>query len=321
MTTPVTAPAPEEVEDAVLARLAALRGRLGGDLGAAFDGLAARLRLFEGRAGEGYFSHPPALPVLELPVWIAAHLTRRGAALPPGRALDLAESAAAGYLRVRMEDDWFDEGVGEPHEAAMLAQALFARHAALIARGLSPGSPYWALFEEVWAGYGEAMLLERRLHRGEAPHDAAAFRRVLARTRPLVLPAAAALFGAGREADLDALERVLEPLAASHQLFTDLLHARKDRAAGNATHALFRLGVAGGDSAALGAALFAGGGFGAILADARRELDAARAAAAELSAPELARCLERRAEHMAATEERIVLALLTGAPAGGAAPR
>ena len=327
---PPLSPLPEGVEDAVLARLAALRGRLGPELGGAFDRLAARLRLFEGRAGEGYFSHPTALPVLELPVWIVGHLARCGAAAPPGRALNLAEAAAAGYLRVRIEDDWFDEGVGEPGEAAMLAQALFARHGALLAPELRAGGEFWALFEEVWLGYGEAMLLERRLHRGEAPHDAEAFRRVLARSRPLVLPAAAALFAAGRPEDLGALERVVEALAAAHQLFTDLLHAQRDRAQGNTTHVLFRLGArGGGDAAALGAALFAGGGFDAIMGDARAELSRAQLAASELDAPELTRFLERRGQWMTEIQTRIILALLTVPPAavppaapaaGGGAP-
>lgn len=317
----------EGLEDAVLGRLGALRGRLGAELGGAFDRLAARLRLFEGRAGEGYFSHPAALPVLELPVWIAGHAARRGAAGPSSttrttRALALAEAAAVGYLRVRIEDDWFDEGIGEPGEAAMLAQALFARHQALLSRELPADRGFWALFEEVWLGYGEAMLLERRLHRGEAPHDADAFRRVLARSRPLVLPAAAALFAAGREGDLGALERAVEALAKAHQLFADLLHAERDRAQGNTTHVLFRLGArGGGDAAALGAALFGGGGFDAIVAEARAEIARAQEAAGELDAPELTRFLSRRGAWMAEIQAQVFLALLAGPAAGASADR
>jgi hypothetical protein len=76
---------------------------------------------------------------------------------------------------------------------------------------------------------------------------------------------------------------------------------------------LFRLGSGGGgDAAALSAALFARGGFDAVLADAHRELDLARAAAAELSAPELDRFIERRARYMTEMQTRIFVALFTG---------
>src|SRR5262249_4164255 len=135
------------VEDEVLGRLRALRSRLGDEIGGAFDRLAERLRLFEGRRGGGYFSHAMALPVLDLPVWACASLVRRGALVPEGRAFALAESAAAGYLGVRVEDDWFDEGIGEPGEVAMLARALLARHQGLLGREVPACSPFWALFE------------------------------------------------------------------------------------------------------------------------------------------------------------------------------
>ncbi|KYF58883.1 geranylgeranyl pyrophosphate synthase, partial [Sorangium cellulosum] len=229
------------LEAEVLRRLTALRGRLGGELGALFDELAARLRLFEGEPGEGYFSHPMALPVLELPLWVATRFRaprpapRAGTPELPPLAVDLAEAAAVGYLHVRIEDDLVDEGVGEPGAAVLLSGALFARHQALLARSLPGQSAFWDLFEEVWLGYGDAMLLERRLHRGGGPRDVEAFRRVLARSRPLVLPAAAALFALSRPEHLAALEAFVSALAAAHQLFADLLHAEKDRALGNAT--------------------------------------------------------------------------------------
>ncbi|WP_437877634.1 geranylgeranyl pyrophosphate synthase [Sorangium sp. So ce513] len=348
------------LEAEVLRRLKALRGRLGGELGALFDELTARLRLFEGEPGEGYFSHPMALPVLELPLWVA---TRFGAPRPaacagspelPPLAVDLAEAAAVGYLHVRIEDDLVDEGVGEPVAAVLLSGALFARHQALIARSLPGQSAFWDLFEEVWLGYGEAMLLERRLHRGGGPRDAEAFRRVLGRSRPLVLPAAAALFALSRAEHLAALEAFVSALAAAHQLFADLLHAEKDRAHGNATYVLARLGAQvaqvegsgagpsrpggaarpgdggpgepdGRGAAALRAALFARGGFDAIVEEARCELARAEAAAGALGLPEAARFCKERAQYMSEIQRRVFLALfsaLAGAPAASAgAPR
>ncbi|WP_437735958.1 geranylgeranyl pyrophosphate synthase [Sorangium sp. So ce1335] len=337
-----------EVE--VLRRLAALRGRLGGELGALFDELAARLRLFEGEPGEGYFSHPMALPVLELPLWVATRFGAQGPApcagspgIPP-LAVDLAEAAAVGYLHVRIEDDLLDEGLGEPGAAVLLSGALFARHQALLARSLAGESAFWDLFEEVWLGYGEAMQLERRLHRGGGPRDAAMFRRVLARTRPLVLPAAAALFALSRPEHLAALEAFVAALAAAHQLFADLLHAEKDRALGNTTYVLVRLGAHveasgagasrssgaaqpdderrrerdGGDATALRAALFVRGGFDAIVEGARCELARAEAAAVALGLPAAARFCEERARYMSEIQRRVFLAFfsaLAGKPA------
>lgn len=345
------------LEAEVLRRLASFRGRLGSELGALFDALAARLRLLEGEPGEGYFSHPMALPVLELPLWIATRpggpapaLDAGSRALPP-LAVDLAETAAVGYLHVRIEDDLVDEGVGEPGAAVLLSGALFTRHQALLARSLPGGSPFWGLFEEVWLGYGEAMLLERRLHRGAGPRDAATFRRVLARSRPLVLPAAAALFALSQAEHLAALEEFVSALAAAHQLFADLLHAEKDRALGNATYVLARLGaqveardagqpqasgaaLAGGEprhdpagrgATALRAQLFARGGFDAILEEARCELARAEAAAGALGLPEAARFCKKREQYMTEIQRRVFLAFfgaLTGEPvANGGAPR
>jgi hypothetical protein len=303
-----------EVE--ALGRLASLRARLGPEIGAAFDALAARLRLFDG----GYFSHPMALPVLELPGWAAEHAGRRGAAVNPETTMDLVEAAAVGYLHVRIEDDWFDEGIGEPGAAMMLSNALFVRHQGLLARTIPrtiPGATaergFWDLFEEVWLGYGEAMLLERRLHKGEGVRDAAAFQRVLARSRPLILPAAAALFAADRAQDLGAVERICAPLLAGHQLFADLLHAEKDRALGSMTHVLWRLGGGGPiEAAALRAELFVRGGFDAIVSDARGQIALARGAAGELGMPGAVRFLEGRDRHMTRVQQAVFEAFFSG---------
>lgn len=306
-----------EVE--ALRRLASLRARLGPELGAAFDALAMRLRLFDG----GYFSHPMALPVLELPVWAAEHAGRCGAAVAPETTMNLVEAAVIGYLHVRIEDDWFDEGIGEPGAAMMLSDALFARHQGLIAREIPRTPPgfgadrrgdFWDLFEEIWLGYGEAMLVERRLHAGEGVHDAVAFERVLARSRPLVLPAAAALFVADRARDLTALERICGPLIAGHQLFADLLHAEKDQALGSTTHVLWRLRGAAveGGTTTLRAEIFARGGFDAVVGDARREIARAKAAAFELGMPEATRFLQDREQYMTEIQRRVFEAFFTG---------
>ncbi|WP_437591898.1 geranylgeranyl pyrophosphate synthase [Sorangium sp. So ce1000] len=343
------------LEAEVLRRLASFRSRLRSELGALFDELAARLRLFEGEPGEGYFSHPMALPVLELPLWVATRLggpePARDAGSPalPPLAVDLAEAAAVGYLHVRLEDDLLDEGVGEPGATVLLSGALFAHHQALLARSLPAGSAFWGLFEEVWLGYGEAMLLERRLHRGAGPRDVAAFRQVLARSRPLVLPAAAALFALSQAEHLAALEQFVSALVAAHQLFADLLHAEKDRAFGNTTYVLSRIWALGEEDAAqpsgavvpdssgpcrdpevrsamaLRVRLFARGGFDAILEEARCELARAEVAAGALGLVEAARFCREREQYMVAIQRRVFVAFfsaLAGEPVGNVvAPR
>lgn len=305
----------EPGEAEVRRRLSAFRQRLGPELSAVFDALAARLGLFRSSEREGYFSHPMALPVLELPQWVAARTSRQGAAIAPMAVANLVEAAAVGYLHVRVQDDWFDEAVGEPGAVMMLSDALFARHQALLAREIPFGSAFWERFEEIWLGYGEAMLLERRLHKGTEPYDARAFRRVLARSRPLVLPPAAALFVASHPEDVEALERFSAALVAAHQLFADLLDAEKDQEHGNRTHVLFRLGgEADGDreAGALRIALYSQGGFDAIVSDALEELEQARRAADALGIPEAARFCEERAQHMIEFQVRVFEGFFSG---------
>jgi hypothetical protein len=309
------------IEAEVLRRLMAFRERLGPELGVAFDTLAGRLGLFGRAVGRGYFSHPMALPVLEFPQWAAAHVARRGAAIAPAVVTALTEAAAMGYLHVRVQDDWFDEGAGEPHMAMMLSEALFARGLALLAPVVPEQSPFWDLFEEVWVGYGEAMVLERRLHKGEEPYDVEAFRKVLARSRPLVLLPAAVLFAAGRGEDVAAFEHFSMALVAAHQLFADLLDAEKDLAHANRTHILFRFAVKrSGDCeiAALRVALFGQGGFDAVVRDAVKELARARRAAESLAMPEAVHFLDKREQFMAEVQIKVFEAVFSGVRGGAA---
>lgn len=297
----------EGLEAEVLRRLSAFRRKLGPELGAAFDTLAVRLRLFAWEGAGSYFSpNPVGLPLVQLPQWAATYARRRGATITPATVANLVEAAAVGFLHVRAQDDWFDEEVGEPGVVMMLSDALFVRHQALLAREVPRDSTFWELFEEVWLGYGDAMLFERRVHKGERAHDAAAFRRVLARSRPLVLPPAAALFAAECARAVEALEGFVAALVSGHQLFADLLDAEKDRANGNTTHVLFRLYERiGGDhqAPALRAALYGSGGFDAVVSDALEELARAERAANALGMPEAVDFVKWRARRM--TEIRV----------------
>lgn len=248
----------------------------------AWAGLAEGLRLREGR---GYFLHPLALPVIQLPLWLAA-------GRPPitdGRVSAAIHAAVAGYLHVRVQDDLLDEGRGldrrSDGRALMLAEALLARHHRLLVEASEGSAGLAALAEERWTAYAQAMALEVELVGDEAraPIDEAVFERLLDRSAPLLLPPAALLAprlasGPGELADLTELCR---ELARSHQLFTDAIDAERDLRNGNRSFVLDRLGAADGVGR-VRQRLYAEGGLDAVMAEAHAALDRAMEAAARL---------------------------------------
>lgn len=304
-------------QDRVLARLAAFRAGLAPHLGAAFDALDRRLSLTTERA-PGYFRHPLALPVLDLPAWVGDACARAGRPVPAPAVDDAVEAAAFGYLHVRVQDDLLDEGEGSAAEALLLAEALFLRHQVLLVGVVGAAASFWAEFARLWQAYGEAMLLEHDLYRRGGVPDAATFDRVLDRSRPLALPALAVLTRAGcdgRGAELNAL---VSHLVRAHQLYTDLLDIEKDRRHGNPTWLVRRFSDppgAGPDAAADRAAaeadaagalrrrLFLEGGFDEVLADVEADHRAVEDAAARLDLPELTDFLTRRRAHVAEARE------------------
>jgi hypothetical protein len=194
---------------------------------------------------------------------------------------EILESAALGYLAVRVQDDLIDEGVGDPPEAALLASALLSRHLALLGRG----GALPALVEERWLAYHDAMLLERGLSRDAARvYDEALFARVLARTGPLAVPPAVALLEAGRASALPPLLDFCDALASAHQRLLDLLDARKDLANGNLSPTVRRF-RGSGEPGAMARALFLEGGFDACIQEAFAELDRAGEAARAWGCP------------------------------------
>lgn len=285
-----------ERQDLVFERLRAFRDTLGPHLRAAFDALDGRLGLTTDRA-PGYFRHPLALPVLDLPAWVAAACGRAGRPLPEPVVQDVVEAAAAGYLHVRVQDDLLDEGEGGVADALLLAEALFVRHQVLLV-GAAGGAPaFWGEFARLWLAYGEAMLLEHALHRSGGVPAATAFERVLDRSRPLALPGLAILARAGlpeRGADLAAL---VSHLVRAHQLYTDLLDVEKDLRHGNPTWLVRRFSGDGG-AAALRRRLFLEGGFDEVVAEVEADHDAAARLSGTLDLPELGGFLERRRAHL-----------------------
>jgi signal transduction histidine kinase len=255
-----------------------------------------------------------ALPVLEFPQWAAAHAARQGVTIAPPVLANLVEAAAVGYLHIRVQDDWFDEAIGEPGAVMMLSDMLFTRAQTLLAREV-PQSAFWELFEDVQLGYAEAMLFERRLQqRSEEPYEAVAFQKVLARSRPLVLPPAAVLFLADLTEDVEALERFSAALVTGHQILADLLDAKKDRENGNMTYVLWRLDGKSEDDRnadALPEPLFSLGGFDTVICHALDEVARARQVADALAMPEAARFCEERMRFTTELHARVLQAFFS----------
>ncbi len=277
---------------AIRQRLATWGQGLGPTLQAAWSVLWQRLHL-----DDDYFGHPLALPVLELPLWLHEGDVRvrlRGVAA----MLDAAESAAAGYLHVRIQDDLVDEGTAAGDVGQlMLAEALVARHQRLCMQ-LAGAAPAFAdLFEERWSAYAEAMALDAVLAATDGRLDDATATTLLQRTGPLVLPAAALAAPVAPDA-LVPLDRIVALLARSHQLFTDAVDVDKDLRHGNQSLVLARMGADLGPEQ-VRRALYLEGGLDAIYADARDDLETARALVGQAGVPGLSDWLDQRLATMA----------------------
>ncbi len=263
-------------------RFAALGETLGPRLRPGYQALLARQKW--GAAHPGWYTAAESQPILVLVLQLASVL---GDAVPRAAVEDALESAMIGYAYVRVQDDWLDEGVlaTDPETTALLADALFARHQAVTARTVGGGDQaYWDLFATTWAGYGDAMLLERELLRGPdggaPPYDAAAFEAVLMRSRPMVLPPAALLARAGQLERLPSLERLVHEVARASQLLDDALDVLADFDGGSMNYLVQRFGGLHGRGAlAAGMAL---GGFAITWEEADAALDSALGAARAL---------------------------------------
>lgn len=232
---------------AASARLADWAGTLG-PLAPAFAALDAGSGHGASHGAAAYLL-PGSPPLLPLAAWCAPGLDADALA-------DLGAAALAGYLHVRVLDDRFDEGIGEPETALALASALLAAHHAWVAPHAAD-TRYWPLSRARWTAFAEAMLFERAWLAGPAPWDAASFDRALDRSRPLVLPGAAALAAAGRWDDVPALLAWGDAVVTAHQRYEDLRDALDDLAGGRRTWLLDRAGAR--DPRALAAWLLRGG--------------------------------------------------------------
>jgi hypothetical protein len=277
------------VDDALLG----VRARCGPELHAAFDSLMERHGWLRGEDPE-YYLGVNSQPVLVLPLWLADRF-----APPPDILGAVLQASWLGYAAVRVQDDHMDEGLGDAVETMFLGQAYYAAHQRALVKVVGDASDYWERFEDIWAGYGAAMLLERRLLRPDAALGAPEYDAILKRSLPLLLPSAALLHRSGAWEDMDDLTALVMSAVRAAQLFNDGMDARDDLRGGRWTWVVRRFGGADGE-AALMRTMVLGGGIDTVFAESSADLDAAAAAARRLGLPGGVAWIERRQEMMTA---------------------
>lgn len=261
---------PDERGRGVLARVEDLVSHLGGELGRYAGSLLDRHGYRLGSSADGPHSNPLGHPLFELPIWLATSgaLGRR---IDEQALVDICEASLFGYLSVRAEDDYFDGAWEDPGAAMVLSGVFRARHHALLAPLVSDRR-FWARYEHLWRGYGEAMLVERALHHPAARYDRDDFDLVLNRSQPLEIPGDAVLVMTGRWETVDRFARMVRHINTATQLFDDFVDAPDDLETGNLTWMVRRLGGLEG-----GRALRRGmiSEWDLVLAEIRHELEAA----------------------------------------------
>jgi len=271
--------------DALQTALDAFAETLDPELAQAFAALRARRE-----AGSGDPHSPLGHPVLQLAGW-----TAQATGLDEPETVDaLSLGAAFGYLHVSVQDALIDDGLGEPAATMLLSDRLRARHEALVRGAVGADPRYWTEHEGVWARYGAAMLLERRLHAADQTLTAVEHSQILDRSMPLVLPGLAVLARAGRWDQSALLADFVRQVVTAGQLWDDLVDLEVDRAAGRHTWLVRRLGGLGGREA-LVRGLMVEGGLDTAVDEALAHLDQASAIAETLGLPADAFLAARRA--------------------------
>jgi len=282
---------PAQVTQLIDAALLRVRERCGPELHGAFDALMTRHGWLAGDDPD-YYLGVNSQPVAVLPMWLAARLE------PSAEVLSaVLESSWLGYAAVRVQDDFMDEGLGDPVESMFLGQAFFAAHQSALARVLGPDPVFWETFESIWAGYGAAMLLERRLLSQNEVLDEAAYDAILHRSLPLLLPAAALLRVHGAWDELADLRQLVISAVRAAQLFNDGMDARDDLRGGRWTWVVRRFGGDKGE-AHLMRTMVLGGGIDTVFKESSADLDRAADAARRLGLPDGVAWIERRQEMM-----------------------
>jgi hypothetical protein len=235
---------PGEAGEESLRRIGRFCTSLSGELASGAQLLLARHRYAVDAGGGGPHRNVLGHPLFELPIWVDNAVA--GGPLSRDVILDICEASLCGYLSVRAEDDYFDGEIDDAGTTMMVAGVFRTRHQALMASLLSDPR-FWRRFEEAWFGYAAAMLLERRLHRASEGLADEEFDRVLDRSQPLELPAAAVLALKGKWHLRPEVGAMVRHLTKATQLLDDFIDAPEDLARGNHTLMVRRLGGDEGD--------------------------------------------------------------------------
>ena len=297
------------VSDAALAAhargaLAAFHAALASPLGATLDAFTARRGLDFDRAPLENFTRT-AQPVVHLPVWTARALVASGVTLPRGALEGAVDAALFGYLCAQVQDDGLEGRLGAPSGWALLAHAAFARHHAALVAAAGPSPAFWTGYAERWLGYADAVAT---FAAKDGPVRGTERVTATARSRPLVLPAAALLAGAGRAQWLEPLEQLVRGSTAAAQLYDDLLDAAEDLQHGRMTSVVREMGGEHGVDT-LRRRLYLEGGFDSVLDQALTALASARDAANDLGMSDAAAAFATDAETMAGARRRYLDAL------------
>jgi hypothetical protein len=128
-----------------------------------------------------------------------------------------------------------------------VAEALIALCSRLLASVVGTSATFWRFYAQVMNAYAESLLDAAEVRRTDAPISRSTFERLLAQSRPLIIPSAALLDRADRWQLCDHLEEFVFTATASSQLFNDLTDFYRDRRMGHRTWTTDVVGESGGD--------------------------------------------------------------------------
>ena len=180
-----------------------------------------------------YFS-PLGHPLFELPVWVASRLDDEGIETPSEVLSNVLGVSALGYLHARAQDDWLDGCAADDPTLIAVAEALIALCNQLLA-SVGASTRFWRYYSQILNEYAESLLDVAEVRRTKAPISRSTFERLLAQSRPLVIPSAALLDRGDRWHLRDHLEEFVLTATASSQLFNDLTDLYRDRDMGHRT--------------------------------------------------------------------------------------
>jgi hypothetical protein len=191
-----------------------------------------------------YFG-PLGHPLFELPVWVTRRLNDEGIETPEEVLSDVLGVSALGYLHARAQDDWLDGSSNTEARLIAVAEALLALCNQLLVYVVGTSRRFWRFYVQVLNDYAESLLEAAEVRRTEAPISRTTFERLLAQSRPLVIPSAALLDRADRWQLLRHLEEFVLTATASSQLFNDLTDLYRDREVGHRTWTTDAVGESG----------------------------------------------------------------------------